>query len=126
MGVGLGNPDRVVTTTCGYCGVGCNFDLPVRNDRSILVGLNTAAQVNGMSLCVKGRYGYDFVHHPDRLTRPRVRRYLLECSAKPSSGPGRDWVDVGWDEALDLVAARLTCVKREAGPDAVGVLASAK
>jgi formate dehydrogenase alpha subunit len=127
MGVGLGKPDRVVTTTCGYCGVGCNFDLHVRNDRIIRVAPNTAAPVNGLETCVKGRYGYDFVHHPDRLTRPRVRRYLLEGDDKrAASAADREWVEVDWDTALNLVAAKLAAVRRESGPDAVGLLGSAK
>jgi formate dehydrogenase alpha subunit len=127
MSVGLGRPEKVVRTVCGYCGVGCTLDLNVKADRVIRVTSDPAAPVNGMSLCVKGRYGYDFVHHPDRLTRPRVRRYLLAGGAKrPTAGAGWEWVEVGWDAALDLVAGRLAAVRRDAGPDAVGVLASAK
>jgi formate dehydrogenase alpha subunit len=127
MAVGLGRPDRVVPTTCPYCGVGCELDLNVRGERILRVTSNPAAPVNGLQLCVKGRYGYDFVHHPDRLTRPRVRRYLLEGGAKPGpAAAGREWVEMDWDTALGLVAARLAAVKRAAGPDAVGVLASAK
>jgi formate dehydrogenase alpha subunit len=127
MAVGLGRPDRVVATTCGYCGVGCNFDLHVRDDRITRVAANPAAPVNGLELCVKGRYGYDFVHHPDRLRRPRVRRYLLERGTKQAaSAAGREWVETDWDAALNLIAAKLAAVKRESGSDAVGLLASAK
>jgi formate dehydrogenase alpha subunit len=127
MSIGLGKPDAVVTTTCGYCGVGCGLDLNVKDGRISRVTSNPTAPVNGMSLCVKGRYGFDFVHHPDRLTRPRVRRYLLEGGTKcTASGPQRDWVDVDWDRTLALVVERLAVVKRESGPDAIGVLASAK
>ena len=80
--------------------------------------------MNGLHLCVKGRYGYDFVHHPDRLTRPKVRRYLLE-------GKGRgmtrgDWVDVDWDTALGIVARKFAAVSRNRLSDAIGILASAK
>jgi formate dehydrogenase alpha subunit len=126
MSVGLGKPDRVVATTCGYCGVGCGFDLNVKDNRIIRVTSSPAAPVNGMALCVKGRYGYDFVHHPDRLTQPRVRRYLLEGGTKQAAGPGREWVDVDWPTALDLVANRLAAVRRKSGADAIGVLSSAK
>ena len=126
MAVGLGRPDRVVTTTCPYCGVGCNFDLHVKDDRIIRVASNPAAPVNGMELCVKGRYGYDFVHHPDRLTRPRVRRYLLDGGVKRAASPvGREWVETDWDTALGLVAAKLAHVKRESGSDALGFIGSA-
>jgi formate dehydrogenase alpha subunit len=126
MAVGLGKPDKLVSTICGYCGVGCGFDLNVKDDRIIRVTSIPAAPVNGMQLCVKGRYGYDFVHHPERLSRPRIRKYLLDGGAKPASGPGPDWVEVDWDVALRLVAEKLAAVKKESGPDAVGVLASAK
>ena len=127
MSFGLSKPDRRVPTTCGYCGVGCGFDLNVKDGRVVRVTSNPTAPVNGMALCVKGRYGYDFVHHPDRLTQPRVRRYLLEGGNKRSATGGqRDWVDVNWDRAFDLVVQRLTAIKRESGPDAIGVLSSAK
>jgi predicted molibdopterin-dependent oxidoreductase YjgC len=73
MSIGLDHPDRLVTTTCTYCGVGCQFDLNVKDNQNggeiIRVTSNANAPVNGMALCVKGRYGYDFVHHPDRLTK---------------------------------------------------------
>jgi formate dehydrogenase alpha subunit len=127
MAWGSGKPDRVVPTTCTYCGVGCGLNLNVKNGRVTRVTSNPAAPVNGMALCVKGRYGYDFIHHHDRLMRPRIRRYLLEGSAK-SANPAslREWVDVDWDKALEIVATKLTVIKKESGPDAIGVLASAK
>jgi formate dehydrogenase alpha subunit len=127
MSLGLGRPDKVVSTVCGYCGVGCGLDLNGKGGRIIRVTSNPKAPVNGMRLCVKGRYGYDFVHHADRLTKPRLRRYLLDGRAKPlSSGTSHDWVEVGWDAAMDLVATKLAAIKQQAGPDAIGVLASAK
>jgi len=69
--------------------------------------------VNGMALCVKGRFGCDFVHHPDRLTKPLIRQ-------------GDTFVEVSWDEALDLIASRLGKIKEESGPDSIAVLCSAK
>jgi formate dehydrogenase alpha subunit len=124
---GQGDPDRLVTTTCPYCGVGCQFDLNVRDGRITRVSSNPDAPVNGMSLCVKGRYGYGFVHHPERLTRPRVREYLLGGAGDRSRPADRGaWVEVEWETALNLVAGKLAAVKRESGPDAIGVLASAK
>src|SRR5262249_49101844 len=98
MSVGLGRPDKVVPTICGDCGVGCRFNLNVKDGRIIRVTSDPEAPVNGMSLCVKGRYGYDFVHHPERLTRPRVRRYLRDGGTKSAaSGAGRQWVEVSWE-----------------------------
>jgi len=76
--LGLDRPDRLVRTTCAYCGVGCQFDLNVKDGRVVGVKSNPDAPVNGMSLCVKGRYGFDYLHHSDRLKRPRVRQYLLD------------------------------------------------
>ncbi len=100
---------RKVTTTCTYCGVGCQFDLNTKKGRVVKVTSNPKAPVNGMSLCVKGRYGYDFIHHPDRLTKPLIRKEdkLVEAT---------------WDEALDLVATKFAAVKG----DSFALLASAK
>jgi predicted molibdopterin-dependent oxidoreductase YjgC len=127
LSYGRGRPEKRITTTCGYCGVGCQFDLNVKEGRIIGVTSNPSAPVNGMSLCVKGRYGWDFVHHRERLRKPRVRRYLLDGRQRPrGSGARDDWVEVDWDDALQLVAAKLVAVKRESGPDAIGVLSSAK
>jgi predicted molibdopterin-dependent oxidoreductase YjgC len=80
MSVGQGRAGQItkVRTTCSYCGVGCNFDLNVRDDRIVRVTSAPDAPVNGMRLCVKGRYGYDYVHHPDRLTEPLVRAKWLD------------------------------------------------
>ncbi len=80
MSIGKGRLSQVekVRTTCSYCGVGCNFDLNVRNNEIIRVTAAADAPVNGLSLCVKGHYGYDYVHHPDRLTRPLVRAKWLD------------------------------------------------
>jgi formate dehydrogenase alpha subunit len=125
MSIGAGQPDRLVTTTCTYCGVGCQFDLNVKDGRVIRVTSNPQAPVNGIHLCVKGRYGYDFIHHPDRLTRPRVRRYLLDGHPRGADGRG-EWVETDWDTALDIVARKLAAVKLEGGPHAIGVLSSAK
>jgi formate dehydrogenase major subunit/formate dehydrogenase alpha subunit len=127
MSIGLGRPDKLVTTTCTYCGVGCQFDLNVKNGRIIRVTSNPKAPVNGMRLCVKGRYGYDFVHHPDRLTKPKVRRYLLEGAGVRDKASGRgEWVEVDWDTALSITARKLREARNTSGPDSVGILASAK
>jgi formate dehydrogenase alpha subunit len=115
-----------VPTTCTYCGVGCQFYLLVKGNRVIGVSSKPDAPVNGMALCVKGRYGFDFIHHPDRLTRPRVRRYLLEGKKKSRQGRNWEWVETDWDTALDLAARRLLEVRAETGPDSIGVLTSAK
>jgi formate dehydrogenase alpha subunit len=126
--LGTSVPERLVTTTCAYCGVGCQFDLNVEAGRVVRVTSNPAAPVNGMSLCVKGRYGFDYLHHADRLRQPRVRQAHLSgagtCS--PQEAKTSPWVEVDWPTALDLVAARLAAIRQTSGPDAIGLLSSAK
>ncbi len=129
MSLGLGRPNQVdkVRTTCSYCGVGCTFDLNVRDGRIVRVTSAEDAPVNGLSLCVKGRYGYDYVHHPERLTRPLVRRELLDDDEAFANSPfSPDMVEVDWDTALDLVATQFAEVKGTDGGDAFALLASAK
>jgi formate dehydrogenase alpha subunit len=125
MSVGSGKPEKVVETVCSYCGVGCRLDLNVRHGRIVRVTARQESPVNGLQLCVKGRYGFDFVHHADRLLRPQVRRYLLEGRPRPSAGRD-DFVPVDWETALDLIAERLCKIKADSGPDAIAMLASAK
>lgn len=125
MSVGLGKAERVVTTTCSYCGVGCQLNLNVREGRIIRVTTSQESPPNGLQACVKGRYGYEFVHHADRLKRPQVRRCLLEGKPRPAGGRG-DWMPVDWETALNLVADKFREIKAKSGPDAVAVLASAK
>ena len=86
---GSASPTRSSPRPAPTAASAAGFDLNVKDGRIIRVTSNPAAPVNGMELCVKGRYGYDFVHHPERLTKPRVRRYLLDGGAKrPASGAG--------------------------------------
>jgi predicted molibdopterin-dependent oxidoreductase YjgC len=127
LSVGLGRVNQVdkVRTTCPYCGVGCQFDLNVRDDRIIRVTSAADSPVNGLALCVKGRYGYDFVHHPDRLTQPQVRKYLLDGKRRPRKGRD-EWVAVDWDTALEITSSKLRQVRDKHGADAVGFLSSAK
>ncbi len=140
MSMELGQPDKKVMTTCTYCGVGCQFDLNVKDNKIIRVTSNPNAPVNGMHLCVKGRYGYDFVHHADRLTKPLVRKYLLDGgqrtaddrkSAVVSSqslvvSDRGEWVEVDWDTALNITAKKLAEARDNFGVNSVGVLSSAK
>ena len=145
MNYGMGRAHQVkrVTTTCSYCGVGCQFDLLVKNNKIIGVSSNPNAPVNGMALCVKGRYAYDYVHHPERVVKPRVRRYLLDGKKKSdirnSIVEGRkskvevsniespwDWVEVEWNKALDIVADKFAETRTNFGADSMGFLTSAK
>jgi predicted molibdopterin-dependent oxidoreductase YjgC len=127
LSYGLGRAHQInkVTTTCGYCGVGCQFDLNVKDGRVIGVTSNPMAPVNGMALCVKGRYGFDYIHHPDRLLKPKVRRYLLEGGSRENGKRG-DWVEVDWETALAIAVDKLQKTRDIYGPDSIGVLTSAK
>ena len=102
-----------VRTICPYCGCGCTIVLYLRDGRVVKTTGCPGLGVNDGMLCVKGRFGIDFVGHPERLTRPLVRR---DGELQPAS----------WDEALSLVAERLSAIKAEFGPEAIAGLSSAK
>jgi len=113
--------ERVVRSTCPFCGVGCQVDLHVRDEVIYRVSAPYDAAPNYGMLCVKGRFGTDFTSHPSRLTSPLIRANISE----PRSAPPV-WRQAGWDEALDLVADRLAAIVRESGGDAVAGFACAK
>ena len=137
-------PDRIVTTTCPYCGVGCNLQLHVKDEHIFKVTSPFDSPVNHGNLCVKGRFGYDYVYHPKRVTTPMVRRYLLEGNQAlenrkdaPELGyqsliPNHliptpwDWVETDWDTALNITADNLTRIYKRDGSDAMAVYACAK
>jgi len=102
-----------VRTTCPYCGVGCQIDLHIKDNKIMKVTGVEDALPNLGRLCVKGRFGYDFLQSPERLTKPLIRE----------NGKLRD---ATWDEALDLVAAKITAIKEKEGPEAIAGIASAK
>lgn len=104
---------KKVRTTCSYCGVGCQLYLHVNNNRVVKVTGVEDIGPNYGSLCVKGRFGYDFINHTDRLKTPLIRE----------NGELRE---ASWDEALDLVAEKLTGIKKGSGPDSIMVLSSAR
>lgn len=121
---GVDASEKIVQSICTYCGVGCGIDLHVTNNQITRATGN--GPVNGKHLCVKGRYGYDFVHHDDRLTTPMVREHVLRGERRDPEAPRGDWVEVDWDSALNIVAANLVQAKNESGPNSIGFLASAK
>ena len=105
-----------VKTTCTYCGVGCQMDLNVHNGRIVKVtGNRSYTQPNRGSLCVKGRFGLDFVNHPDRLKTPLIRRKKGEPLAEAT-----------WEEAVDFVAKKLAAITKKHGPDSVAGFSSAR
>ncbi len=119
-------------TTCPYCGVGCGLILETRNGKIIGVRGDRENSVNEGHTCVKGRYGWEYVQHEDRVKKPLVRRYLLEGGSKPKSkeesdeNPLWDWVETSWEEALNITAESLHRIKEENGSDSIGIMTSAK
>jgi formate dehydrogenase alpha subunit len=114
-------PDSVVRTTCPYCGVGCQMDLFVKDGYIYRVDAPFDAAPNYGMLCVKGRFGTDFVNHPGRVRKPLIRTNREEGrSASP------EWREASWDEALDLVADELVRIVRDHGSEAIASYASAK
>jgi formate dehydrogenase alpha subunit len=103
-----------VRTTCGYCGVGCQMDLQVRNGKVVNVtGNSTYGPPNQGSLCVKGRFGMEFIGHPSRLKTPLIKE-------------NGEFRKASWDEAYDFIAARFASIKQKHGPDSLAGFASAR
>jgi predicted molibdopterin-dependent oxidoreductase YjgC len=113
-----------VQTVCSYCGVGCQIVLEVKNNQIVKVDSAWDGPANHGWTCVKGRFGYDYVNHPERLTRPRLRKYLLEGT--PRETDRGEWVEVDWDTALDITANKLRQIRDDYGSDSIGVMTSAK
>ena len=118
--------DRVVSTTCTYCGVGCSLDLNIKDEKIVRTTSNPDAPVNGLHLCVKGRFGNDFIHHPDRLTSPMVREYLLNGTPRPNEEDRGPWVKVDWETALEITTDKLAAARDQFGGDSLAMLTSAK
>jgi formate dehydrogenase major subunit len=99
-------------TVCTYCGVGCSFDVWTR-DRHILKIEPMHGPANGISTCIKGKFAWDFINSDDRLTKPLLRQ-------------GDTFIEITWDEALDVIEKKFTQVKQDHGSDALGFIASSK
>ncbi len=113
--------DRTVRTTCPYCGVGCQLNLKVKDDYIYAVEAPFDVAPNFGMLCVKGRFGTDYVKHPGRVKQPLIRMNRQEGrSAEPV------WREASWDEALDYVADELVRITKERSGDAIATYASAK
>jgi formate dehydrogenase alpha subunit len=108
-------PDRVIHTTCPYCGVGCQMNLHIRDNLIYRVSAPFDSAPNYGNLCVKGRFGTDFTTHPGRLKTPLIR--------DQRGGPFRE---ASWNEALTLVSQRLAGIVREHGGDSIATYACAK
>ncbi|HEX2493187.1 MAG TPA: formate dehydrogenase subunit alpha [Steroidobacter sp.] len=113
--IALGQPDRTVTTTCAYCGVGCSFTAEVRNDKVVRMAPDRDGRANKGHACVKGRFAYGYATHPDRIARPMIRRKITD-----------PWREVNWDEAIEYAASELKRIQREHGRFALGGITSSR
>ena len=105
--------DKKVRTVCTYCGVGCNLEVSVVNDKVKSIQAPYDAEVNQGHTCLKGRFAFSFYNHPDRIKTPLIRKNGVLTPAT-------------WDEALNFIADKLTNIKNTFGPDAIAGISSAR
>lgn len=111
----LTSETETVRTTCNFCGVGCQLNLHVKDQRVVKVSSPPPGEtVNDGNLCVKGRFAYDFIHHSDRITEPLIR--AADGQLHPAT----------WDEAISTAANGLLSVRDKYGPDALGFISSSR
>src|SRR5580692_8865920 len=121
-------PDRSVDSLCPYCGVGCQVTYKVK-DEKIIYAEGRDGPANHNRLCVKGRFGFDYVHHPHRLTKPLVRLDHVAKDPYDQIDPANPWThfrEATWEEALDRAAGGLRKVRDTKGPRALAGFGSAK
>lgn len=109
----VGTTDTRIESICSYCGCGCNIFLETSENRVIAVTPGPPNDLNGKTLCVRGRYGTDYIHHRDRLERPLIRK-------------DGELTGVSWDEALNFAAEGLRTVHARHGPEALAFFGSSK
>jgi len=100
----MGVEETKVRTTCSYCGVGCQMWLHLKDGKVFRVTGVEGAEPNQGHLCVKGKFGYDYIDHPDRLTTPLIK------------GDDGNFREASWDEALDLITGKIKTILDESGP----------
>ncbi|WP_431804297.1 formate dehydrogenase subunit alpha [Halobacillus andaensis] len=107
--------DRIkrTKTVCTYCGVGCSFEVWTKGRHILKIQPDEKAPVNGISTCVKGKFGWDYVNSEERLTTPLIRK-------------GERFVEATWEEALTLMAEKMKDLQKTYGNDSIGFIASSK
>ncbi len=127
-GVKVGSPDRYVDSVCPYCGVGCQLTYHIQDDQLLYVE-GRAGPANEGRLCVKGRFGFDYVNHPHRLTEPLIRKPRVPKNAGDDIDPAKPWTHfrkATWEEALEVAAAGLRRIRDQHGSGALAGFGSAK
>jgi formate dehydrogenase major subunit len=105
--------DKKVRTTCSYCGVGCNLEASIKNDKVVSIDTPKHTEVNAGHTCLKGRYAFGFYDHPDRLRSPLIKR-------------NGKFEKATWDEAYDLIKKEFNRIIKTSGPDAIAGISSAR
>ena len=121
-------PDRNVDSVCPYCGVGCQLTFHVADEKIVSVS-GRQGPANQGRLCVKGRYGFDYIHHPERLTTPLIRRQDVpksEAEHFDPANPLTHFREASWEEALDVAANGFRDIKKTSGASALAGFGSAK
>jgi formate dehydrogenase major subunit len=126
--VGLEQVDKKIDSLCPYCGVGCQLTFNIKGNKILHVD-GRDGPANHSRLCVKGRFGFDYVHHKHRLTKPLVRRAGVrkDSTLMPSPEEAMAWFrEATWEEALDLAAGKLREIRDQSGANALAGFGSAK
>jgi formate dehydrogenase major subunit len=113
--IALGRPERAVTTTCAYCGVGCSLDAEVKGDQVVRMVPNRNGRANQGHACVKGRFAYGYATHADRILKPMVRAKISD-----------PWREVSWDEAINHAAAEFRRIQASYGKYSIGGITSSR
>ncbi len=127
-GLFKGPADRAVESLCPYCGVGCQLTFNIRDEKIYYVE-GRPGPANQARLCVKGRYGFDYIHHPERLTTPLIRRDDAPKDRALPFDPANPWQhfrEATWEEALDRAADGFRSVRDNHGSSALAGFGSAK
>ena len=110
-----GVPDRSVTTTCAYCGVGCSFNAEIQGDKVVRMTPNKDGGANHGHSCVKGRFAWGYTTHKDRITSPMIRKSIKD-----------PWEKVSWDKAITYAASEVKRIQKKYGADSVGAISSSR
>ena len=110
-----GIPDRHVTTTCAYCGVGCSFNAEIQGDQVVRMTPNKNGGANHGHSCVKGRFAWGYTTHQDRITTPMIRKSIKD-----------PWQKVSWEEAISYAASEIKRIQKKYGINSAGAISSSR
>ncbi len=121
-------PDRKVDSLCPYCGVGCQLTYNIKDEKIVSVD-GREGPANQNRLCVKGRFGFDYVHNPERITKPLIRKDGVKKDPKERIDPNNPLThfrEASWEEALDLAANKLKKILNDNGDQSLAGFGCAK